>query len=466
MRSHLLSRCHRLTGSLLAAAVLLAAWPAVRAHAELPQSPPSPPRVHLDVQRATLPNGLRVVMQVDKTSPTIAVDVLYDVGSRVEERGHTGFAHLFEHMMFQGSANVARGQHFTLISAHGGTMNGSTNSDRTNYFEMLPQSELELALWLEADRMKSLDISEANFENQRKVVEEEYRMRFENAAYVPASFRLEELIFKGYFPYAHSTIGSMADLEAAKLDWVRAFHDEYYGPNNAVIAITGDFDPAQAMKWVTKHFGPATSIAHIPPFEPPPVPPQSAPREEIVPDVHAKLPAIMAGWVIPTVRTADHYALEVAGSILADGESSRLHEELVRKTGLCVSVNAGTDDKRGPPDEFSYDARLSSGASVEKVQAILDENLTRLATHPPDEAELIKVKNRIIAGQIMGLQTNFARAQQLAEHELYFGDARLLNEDLDHYLAVTAADVSRVVGKYLTPDKRSRVLVKPAGGAP
>jgi zinc protease len=451
-----LARSPRLLRALVAAALLTT----TRVHAE------APPHVHLEIEKATLPNGLRVVMQVDHTSPTIAVDVMYDVGSRNEQKGHTGFAHLFEHMMFQGSANVARGQHFTLISAHGGTMNGTTNMDRTNYFEMLPQSELELALWLEADRMKSLDISAANFENQRKVVEEEYRMRYENAAYVPASLRRDELMFQGYFPYEHSTIGSMADLDAAKLEWVRTFHDEYYGPNNAVLAITGDFDPAQAMTWVTKHFGPAKSIAHIPPFEPPPLPPQTAPRAATVDDPHAKLPAILDGWVIPTVRTADHYALEVASAILGDGESSRLNEQLVRKTGLCVSVDAGTDDRRGPPDALTITARLSSGASVEKVEAILDENLTRLAAKGPDAAELTKVKNRIEAGEILGLQTNFARAQQIAEHELFFGDANLINSDVDHYLAVTAADVSRVVARYLTPEHRTRVLVKPAGGAP
>src|SRR3954469_3574095 len=186
-------------------------------------------------------------MNVDRTSPTVAVAMTYDVGARNEERGRSGFAHLFEHMMFEGSANVPKGEHFRLVSAHGGNLNGTTSSDRTNYFEMLPASELPLALWLEADRMKSLNVSEENFENQRKVVQEEYRMRVSNAAYAPSNIRLDELIYQGYWPYEHAPIGSMPDLDAAQLDWVRDFHAHHYGPNNAVLTVSGDIDPAEAM---------------------------------------------------------------------------------------------------------------------------------------------------------------------------------------------------------------------------
>jgi len=207
----------------------------------------SPRSIKLDVRRAKLDNGLRIVLSPDHTSPTIAIDVIYDVGGRNEERGHAGFAHLFEHMMFQGSANVARGDHFKLVTSHGGSLNGTTSEDRTNYFEMLPQSELPLAIWLEADRMRSLDISQSNFENQRKVVEEEFRMRVSNAPYVPAEIRLDSMVNAGYWPYEHPAIGNMQDLDAAQLDWVRAFHEQYYAPNNAVLAVSGDFDPDECM---------------------------------------------------------------------------------------------------------------------------------------------------------------------------------------------------------------------------
>src|ERR1700722_12319165 len=240
-----------------AASLLVTLVVNAQAGAASPPAPPTPTlsELKLDVRKFTLENGLRVVMSVDPTSPTIAVDVVYDVGARNEERGHSGFAHLFEHMMFQGSANVPRSEHFQLVTSHGGTLNGTTSSDRTNYFEMMPRSELPLALWLEADRMKSLDVSQKNFENQRSVVKEEYRMRVENAAYVPASIRLEELVFEGYWPYAHPAIGNMADLDAAQIAWVRAFHDAYYGPDDAVVAVAGDFDPEEAVGLVRRSFG-------------------------------------------------------------------------------------------------------------------------------------------------------------------------------------------------------------------
>jgi predicted Zn-dependent peptidase len=232
------------------------------------------PQLHLDVRRSTLPNGLRIVLSVDHTSPTVAVDVMYDVGARNEKRGHSGFAHLFEHMMFQGSANVAKGEQMKLITAHGGTLNANTSSDRTNYFDVVPESELPLALWLEADRMKSLDVSLANFDNQRLVVEEEYRMRILNAAYAPAALRLEELVFQGYWPYAHPVIGSMTDLDTSQLDWVKAFHAEYYAPNDAVLVVSGDFDPAVALDRARAYFGDAKT-ATPPEYDPGVMPDQT-----------------------------------------------------------------------------------------------------------------------------------------------------------------------------------------------
>jgi zinc protease len=199
------------------------------------------------LSQLTLDNGLRVVLAPEPESPTVSVCVTYDVGSLNEEPGQSGFAHLFEHLMFQGSRNVAKGEHFQLVTARGGQLNGSTSTDRTNYFETLPDNELELGLWLEADRMRWLDVSQENFENQRQVVKEEYRMRVENAAYEPALIELERQLFAGYSPYAHPTIGSMQDLDAARLDWVRGFYAKYYRPSNAVLSLSGGFDPDRAV---------------------------------------------------------------------------------------------------------------------------------------------------------------------------------------------------------------------------
>ena len=417
------------------------------------------PKLELAVKRTKLENGLRVVMLVDHTSPTVAIDVVYDVGGRNEERGRSGFAHLFEHMMFQGSANVPRGDHFRLVTSHGGTLNGTTSEDRTNYFEMLPSSELALGLWLEADRMKSLDVSQKNFENQRAVVKEEYRMRVENAAYVPAAIRLQELTYQGYWPYEHSAIGTMRDLDAAQLDWVRAFHQAYYAPNNAVLSIAGDFDEAEAMTLVRKYFGDAKPAA-LPKLELPPVPEQTSPRQAVVEDVHAKLPALFEGWVIPASHEPDHYALDLAAMVLGEGESSRLHRALVRERGIAVEAESQTEGYRGP-DMFEVVVKLASGAKVGDVQKLIDSQIADIARLGPTDEEMKKVRARIQSQFLLGLQSNFARAQKLAEMEVYRGDASLLNGELDRYLAVTKDDIKRVVAKYLTVSRRSIVEVKP-----
>ena len=450
----------------LALALLLAPVPVLAQSP--PGAPPAPPpaapsraQLQLQVRREKLENGLRVVLSADHTSPTIAVDVMYDVGGRNEERGRSGFAHLFEHMMFQGSRNVARCEHFKLVSGHGGTLNGTTNSDRTNYYELLPQGELALALWLEADRMKALDISQKNFENQRAVVKEEYRMRVENVAYVPASIRLDELIFQGYWPYEHTAIGTMKDLDAAELGWVRAFHDAYYGPNDAVVSISGDFEPDQALATVRRYFGDARPIAAIPPYDPGPMPEQTAPRDDVVLDAHAKLPALLLGWAIPKKRDPDHYALELAGALLSDGESSRLYKLLVRDRAVALEIDASAGGHRGP-DAFEIEAKLAKGAKIADVEKIIDAELADVAKNGPTEEEIKKLRTRMEASFLLGLQSNFARAMKLAEFELFYGDASLLNGELARYVAVTRADVQRVVAKYLTAARRSRVEVKPA----
>jgi zinc protease len=423
-------------------------------------NPTGLPQLHVDVERSTLPNGLRVVLSVDHTSPTVAVDVMYGVGARNEERGHSGFAHLFEHLMFQGSANVAKGEHMKLVSAHGGTLNANTSSDRTNYFDLLPESELPLAMWLEADRMKSLDVSQANLDNQRLVVEEEYRMRVLNAAYAPAEQRLEELVFQGYWPYEHPVIGSMKDLEAAQLGWVQAFHAAYYAPDEAVLVVSGDFDPAVALDRAKAYFGDAKPVTP-PPYEPGPMSEQTSPRGDVVDDAHARFPAVLYGWPIPAAHTPDHYALEVAASVLAEGESSRLYETLVHDRAIAIDVDAGTADHRGP-DAFEMSSKVSGKGSVAEVERVIAEAIASLAKAPPTEAEMTKVRNGMASQFLFGLASNYARAAQLATFELYWGDARLLNGELDRYLAVTREDVSRVVARYLVPARRSRVEVRPA----
>jgi zinc protease len=425
-------------------------------------SPPAPRPLGLQIQKATLDNGLRVVMNVDHTSPTIAVAVTYDVGARNEERGRSGFAHLFEHMMFQGSANVAKGEHFNLVSAHGGTLNGTTSSERTNYFEMLPANELALALWLEADRMKSLNVDAENFENQRKVVQEEYRMRVSNAPYEPARIRLGELAFQGYWPYEHDTIGSMQDLDNAQLDWVRSFHDTYYAPNLAVLSIAGDFEPDEAMVLVHRFFDTAKRQQNVVPYSPPPFPDQAAPRIATLDDPHAKTPAFFYGWVGPPAREPDHYALELAVAVLTDGESSRLHQKLVRDKALAQDVAGWTEDHRGP-DLITIQVKLAEDARLQDVQKALDAQIEALAKDGPTDAEMTKVRNRVEAAFLFGLQSNLHRARIAGEFELFWGDARLINVEPIRYLAVTKEDIARVTSRYLVASRRTLVEARPAG---
>ena len=414
---------------------------------------------NLKVSRATLDNGLRVVMSEDHTVPTVAVAVYYDVGSRNETKGRSGFAHLFEHMMFQGSANIDKGEHFSLIINRGGDANGTTSNDRTNYFETLPSNELALGLWLEADRMRSLAITQENFENQRQTVMEERRQRIDNQPYIPSMLRINELAYGDYWPYAHSTIGDMQDLLDAPLEAVQEFFDMYYAPNNAVLSISGDFDPNEAMPLVEKYFGSIPSRERTPFVEPEP-PKQTAERTETMYDPNATLPAFHLAYHIPASRTPDHYPLEMLSLILGDGESSRLYQTLIKKKEICQDVAVGTDDRRGP-DLFSVWAVMSSGHPPKEAQGVVYSELTRIAKKGVTARELQKAKNRISAAFVFGLQSNMARAQNLAEFELYWGDANLLMLELDHYLAVSRDDIRRVAKKYFGANNRTVLDVLP-----
>ena len=423
-------------------------------------------RFGLSIQRASLANGLKVVMNPDHSAPTVAVSVTYGVGSSSEVEGRTGFAHLFEHMMFQGSKHAKKGEHFTLISDRGGSLNGTTNSDRTNYYEVLPASELELALWLESDRMRWLAVTPENFENQRAVVQEEFRMRIQNQAYVPGTIRLGELVYKGYAPYSHPTIGSMVDLDAAKFEWVKDFHDQHYAADNAVLTIAGDFEPDQAMALVEKYFA-AAERKNVPQLVFPPPPETPSTGRATVEDTNARTPGFMFGFLIPPSRTPEHYALEMATLILTGGESSRLYKQLVHDRAVAERISAWTDDHRGP-DQFSVLGVLTDKGKLSDVEAAVDAALAQLRKTPPTVAELDKAKRQLRSSFVFGLQTNNGRAIQLGEFESHWGDARLLSHELSQYLAVTPEAVQKAAARYLTPERRSLVEVLPAakGGKP
>jgi predicted Zn-dependent peptidase len=425
--------------------------------------PASSPLSQLPIVRHTLENGLRVVLSPDRTIPTAGIAVYYDVGSRNEVQGRSGFAHLFEHMMFQGSANVGKGEHFALVMNRGGDMNGTTSADRTNYFETLPSNELALGLWLEADRMRSLAITAENFENQRTTVQEERRQSYENRPYMLSMLRINELAYGDYWPYAHSTIGVMQDLDNAPLEAVQEFFDQYYAPNNAVLSLAGDFDPDEAMQLVRRFFGDIASRP-VPPYDPPDLSPQTAERAEQMLDPLAQLPAFHIGYHIPPDRSPDHYPLELLAIILGDGQSSRLYQKLVKTDEILTEIHVSTDGRRGP-DLFSFWAVCASGHTGEEARRTIFGTLDDIARRGVTQRELEKAVNRVASSFIFGLQSNLSRARTLAEYEMYFGDAQLLRDELAPYQAITREDIQRVARQYFDATNRTVLDVIPAEAA-
>ncbi|PYS43919.1 MAG: peptidase M16 [Acidobacteria bacterium] len=411
------------------------------------------------IEQFTLDNGLRVVLNEDHSVPVVSVAVYYDVGSRNEREGRTGFAHLFEHMMFQGSENVPKAAHFQYISNAGGTMNGTTSSERTNYFETLPANQLPLALWLEADRMRSLKVTQENLDNQREAVKEEKRLRYDNQPYVNGFLRLFEMSFRNH-ANAHSTIGSMEDLDAATVEDVREFFRIYYAPNNAVVAIAGDFDKTQINELIQKYF------SNIPrQSEPPPVdvsePEEVAEHKAAFIDKLAPVPAFALGWKVPARRTADFYALLLASHLLFEGESARLYQQLVKGEESVVQIQGGIDERRGPSGLFIVVIPKPDRESNQIRETIFSE-IRDLATAGPSDEEMEKLRNSLFNGSVRSRQSSLYRAQQLAEFALYDGDPDLFNSELENYLKVTAAQIRNAVARYLDSDNRVLLEIVPA----
>ena len=417
------------------------------------QLPPTP------IEEFKLANGLRVVFSPDPAIPVVSVAVYYDVGSRNEKEGRTGFAHLFEHMMFQGSENVPKAAHFQYIFNAGGTMNGTTSTERTNYFETLPSNYLPLAFWLESDRMRSLKVTQENLDNQRNAVQEEKRLRYDNQPYVNAFLRMNELLFTNP-ANAHSTIGSMEDLDAATIDDVQEFFRIYYAPNNAVLTVVGDFDKDEARALVEKYFDniPAQPV-------PPPVDVSEsedvAIREETFQDVLAPAPAFVLGWKIPERRTPEFYALSLAGTLLFEGDSSRLYQKLVKGDESVVSIEGGVDERRGPSALYIF-ALPKPGEEVGKIREQIFDEIKRIAADGPSEAEMEKLQNSLCNEAVRGRQSTMYRAQRLAEFALYDSDPRLVDSELDQYLSVTAEDIKQAVARYVDVQNHVVLDIVPA----
>jgi zinc protease len=450
----------------VATAVILAAVTAL--HPSSAAAPPQPsasaPSPHLAAERLTLGNGLRVVLHADPTIPTVAISLFYDVGSRNEARGRTGFAHMFEHMMFQGSASMPRGEHPKLVVGRGGTLNAGTGPDLTQYFTVLPANELALGLWVEADRMRSLDVSPENFRSQREVVKEEVLGGL-SSPMGRAGIRLDELVFEGAFSYAHPTGGLVEDLDKAEFAWIKEFHDRYYGPDNAVLSIAGSIDVAAATALVHKYFDTIPRVSPPAYIEPPPPPEPRAPREETMRDSALRTPGLLYGWAIPFNRHPDHYPLALAAKLLGDGDASRLRRRLVTDNGLAQSVDVSLGTIRRGPDSVTITVKLADGALLREVEPIVEEEVDKLAKTAPSAAEMDRLHKRAYAGELFHLDSHMARSTWLGVFELFYGNATLLDEEAPRYQAVTAEDIRRVAAKYLGASRRVRIEVLPAEAA-
>jgi zinc protease len=403
-----------------------------------------------------LSNGLRLIVAEDHLAPVVAINVWYDVGSKHEQPGKTGFAHLFEHVMFQGSRHVAKAEHIALVQAAGGTMNGTTWLDRTNYFETLPSHQLDLGLWLEADRMATLldALSQENLDNQREVVKNEKRWSYDNRPYGSWQEKLQAHLFPEDHPYHHSTIGSMEDLDAASLDDVKAFFQTYYAPNNAVLSVVGDVDTDEVVASVERFFGGIPANSSIPALRDLSLPPTLGHEIREVVNDRVPLPRIYVGFRAPVYGDPRLDALEVAGQILAGGKGSRLHRRLVRDERIAQDVALFALGFVGGASVAAGWATVRPGIAVDRVEAAFHEEIERMAVEPVSEDELARARALIEADELGALQRVEERADRLSMYTTLFDRPALINEMLGRYLAVTADAILEVSAATFRQDNR------------
>jgi predicted Zn-dependent peptidase len=417
---------------------------------------------HLQYEITTLPNGLTVVLSEDHSTPIVHTELWYHVGSKDEKAGRTGFAHLFEHMMFKGSKNVDPEEHASMIASIGGQSNAYTNDDATVFWQTVPSQYLPLVLWLEADRMATLRIDEGTFKAEREVVKEERRLRVDNQPFG----RLSEILYDNAFtvhPYKHTTIGSMKDLDAASIADVRDFYNTFYVPGNATLAIVGDFDAAQALELVTKYFARIPKSTRPIPRE---YPKEPAPgRERRVTTTESwPLSAVVVAYPITYDGHPDSYALHITSKILSDGESSRIFKSLVYEKGIAVSAFGGGNILEEPNLFFAV-ALVQPGHAPEEVEKALIAEFDKLRQEPVAERELQRAKNQFFRDYIVDRETIRGKASQLAHAVVIHGDVTTADGEVEIFTDLKVADVQRVAKTYFTPENRLvlRILPKSAG---
>ena len=422
-----------------------AGWPAAL--------PPTPFR------SLVLPNGLHALFVEKHEAPVVNVQVWYHVGSKDENPGKTGFAHLFEHLMFQGTRNLGAEQFSDYIVRVGGVDNAFTTEDATVFWETIPSNQLRVALWLEADRMRNLEITEKSFNTEREVVKEERRLRFDNQPYGTVIETLYRLAYNVH-PYRHMPIGSMEDLDRASLADVREFYDTYYVPANATLVITGDFDSREAMPLVEKYFGPLGPVRQVPDRKIPPEPVQTS-RRLLKLTRNVTLPAFVAGYHMPADGTADAYPLRLAARILSEGESSRIYRRLVYEKQMALQAQSAgnfTED----PNLFFVFAILNPGHTPAEARAEMEKELERLKSEPVSAGELAKAKNGILRDFVLSRQSVHDLGEEIGYAAVILKDPNLLDRELERFLAVTPEDIQRAARKYFAAENSTVVEVYPA----
>jgi len=419
--------------------------------------------MRIPVESYRLPNGLHVVLSQDHTAPIVAVNLWYHVGSANERPERTGFAHLFEHMLFQGSSNVEANEHFELVQRAGGTLNGSTWLDRTNYYETLPSNQLAIALWLEADRMARMvpALTQLKLDTQRDVVKNERRWSVDNQPYGTWWEKLPALCFPEEHPFHHSLIGSMEHLSAASLDDVAEFFSTYYAPNNAVLTIAGDFERPEAVRLVEEYFAPIPAGRTPPPLRDMTVPPTfGGTIHETVYDAVA-LPRVFVACRTPAFGTDGYYAASLASAVLGLRTGSRLERSLVRGQRVASSAAAFTYDLAKGSDLLIVDVTAHPDVSPERLEAAVMAELDRMHADGVTEAEVARARALIETSFVTSLQSAAERADQLSRFATYFGDASLANEQVERYQRTTAAQVSALARERLGPDNRAVLVYLP-----
>jgi zinc protease len=440
----------RVAGAALAACTLLAAAPLVAAV--------RPPKLQYEI--STLPNGLTVVLEEDHSTPIVHLNLTYHVGSKNEKPGRTGFAHLFEHLMFKGSRNVEPEGHTSMIASIGGQSNAFTTEDETTFWETAPSQYLPMMLWLEGDRMATLRINKETFTNERDVVKEERRLRVDNQPYG----RLNEIIYDQVFtthPYKHQPIGSMADLDAASVDDVLDFYRTFYVPENATLTIVGDIDPAQTLQLVTQYLGRVPKAAKPVPRDIPREPPQTVERRLTL-QTPWPLPAVVVAYHITNDGNPDSYPLHIAGKVLSDGQSSRIQQKLVYEQQVAVAAFGGPNLIEDP-NLFYAVAIVQPGHTPEQVIDALVAEFDLLKSQPISARELQRAKNQFARDYILGRESDQEKARVLSHAVVIHHDIKTADGEFDIFQSLMPADVQRVARTYFTPNNRTILTLVPSG---